>query len=283
MTTTPNMGIYIPTAGQTNYDQAFRAGMLNVDQHDHSGAPNKGVPISSAGIAAGSITKDKLNTNVVSLGEGLAIDGANPNALIADGLLNALYKLNVTGIIARTGAGTVAARTITGTANRVTVSNGNGVSGDPAIDVTAQSIVKAYINASTAAITGSNEIATVVFDTEVFDVGSGYNPATGIFTAPETRTYLFCVQIQFEGLNASITDGESFIETTGGDYQIGRNNFGAIRTAGAQALVGLSTCIPVQMNAGDTAQVRLQINQGATTVFMTGGSDRNQLQIIRLF
>jgi hypothetical protein len=45
----------------------------------------------------------------------------------------ALHNLATNGVIARTGAGTVAARTITGTANRVTVTNGDGVSGNPTL------------------------------------------------------------------------------------------------------------------------------------------------------
>lgn len=51
--TTPNMGIYVPSAGETNYDQSFASGMVNVDQHDHTGGPNKGVPIGTGGIADG--------------------------------------------------------------------------------------------------------------------------------------------------------------------------------------------------------------------------------------
>lgn len=40
-----------------------------------------------------------------------------------------------TGIIARTGAGTYAFRTIAGTANQITVTNGSGVSGDPTLSL----------------------------------------------------------------------------------------------------------------------------------------------------
>lgn len=58
---TPNMGIYIPSAGETNYDAPFSSGMVNVDQHDHTGGPNKGVPIGTGGIADGSVTFAKLN------------------------------------------------------------------------------------------------------------------------------------------------------------------------------------------------------------------------------
>ena len=58
---TPNIGIYIPSAGETNYDAPFSAGMVNIDQHDHTGGPNKGVPIGTGGIADGSVTFAKLN------------------------------------------------------------------------------------------------------------------------------------------------------------------------------------------------------------------------------
>lgn len=133
---TANMGIYIPDAGETNYDQSFAAGMNNIDVHDHSGGPNKGVPLSASALQDGSVTKTKLNADVVSPGEGLAIDLANPNALKADGLLNSLYKLAVNGFLVRTGAGTSAARTITGRANEIGVNNGDGVAGNPEIFLT---------------------------------------------------------------------------------------------------------------------------------------------------
>ena len=43
-TITPNIGIFIPADGEQNYGSSFAAGMVNVDQHDHSGGPNKGPP-----------------------------------------------------------------------------------------------------------------------------------------------------------------------------------------------------------------------------------------------
>lgn len=52
-----------------------------------------------------------------------------------DAELDAIAALASTGLIAHTAAGAAAERTITGTANRITVTNGNGVSGNPVIDI----------------------------------------------------------------------------------------------------------------------------------------------------
>ena len=58
-----------------------------------------------------------------------------------DSDLTALAGLSTTGLVARTGSGTAATRTITGTDDQVTVTNGDGVSGNPTLSLP-QSIAK---------------------------------------------------------------------------------------------------------------------------------------------
>lgn len=60
------------------------------------------------------------------------IDGKQP----LDSDLTAVAGLSTTGLIARTGAGTAATRTITAGSSKVAISNGDGVSGNPSVDVT---------------------------------------------------------------------------------------------------------------------------------------------------
>lgn len=65
-TRTPNMSVYKPAPGEQVYDPSFAAGLDNIDGHDHSGAPNKGIPIGTAGIQDGAITPAKLSTEILA-------------------------------------------------------------------------------------------------------------------------------------------------------------------------------------------------------------------------
>ena len=52
-----------------------------------------------------------------------------------DATLTALAAYNTNGILTQTAADTFAGRTITGTANEITVTNGSGVSGNPTLSL----------------------------------------------------------------------------------------------------------------------------------------------------
>lgn len=131
-TTTPNIGIYIPSAGETNYDQSFLAGMMNVDQHDHSGATNKGVQIATTALADGSVTYPKLANNITDTSTGIGQQGGGfSNRLEILGILKNLYQLaTASGFIAKNGS-VVEARVLQGTANQIAISNPAGIAGDP--------------------------------------------------------------------------------------------------------------------------------------------------------
>lgn len=89
----------------------------------HAVRGDRSITISSGnGITGGSATAQNLTTN-------------RSWTLGLTGQALALHVLATNGIIARTGAATVSARTLTGTANRVLITNGDGVSGNPTFNL----------------------------------------------------------------------------------------------------------------------------------------------------
>lgn len=73
----------------------------------------------------------------------------NPTLALANDLA-AIEGLSTTGLPARTAADTWTTRTITGTANRLTVTNGDGVAGDPVLNIST-----AYIGQNTITTLGT--------------------------------------------------------------------------------------------------------------------------------
>jgi hypothetical protein len=83
-------------------------------------------------ITAGNGLTKTGNTLNVGAGTGIVVS-ADDVALTGQAL--ALHNLATSGIIVRTGAGSVASRTLTGTTNRITVTNGDGITDNPTVDI----------------------------------------------------------------------------------------------------------------------------------------------------
>ena len=98
------------------------------------------------------------NTLNVGAGTGITVN-ADDVALTGQAL--AFHNLATNGLVTRTAAGTVTARSIAGTANRVTVTNGDGISGNPTIDIASTYVGQNTITTLGTVTTGTWNATTI--------------------------------------------------------------------------------------------------------------------------
>jgi hypothetical protein len=122
----------------------------------------------------------------VTNGDGVA---GNPTLSLANDLA-ALEGLGGTGLAARTGADAWAQRTITGTANQVTVTNGDGVAGNPTLSLPQDIHTGASPSFASLALSGTIDAAghAAFGATASVDQNYGVNASYQIINARETYT-----------------------------------------------------------------------------------------------
>jgi hypothetical protein len=115
-------------------------------------------------LTSGVITTPGTYKSVTIDTYGRATAGTNPTTLAGFGITDAQplstsltnFAADVTtGIIAQTAAGTYASRTLTGTASRISVTNGTGVAADPVVD-----IASSYVGQTTLTTLGTISTGT---------------------------------------------------------------------------------------------------------------------------
>lgn len=144
--------------GNVNIDQSLAVeGSVTATSFIGSGASLTGIPQSAV-------------TNLVSDLSGKQASNAQ---------LTSLASLGTNGIITRTAANTVTARTITGTTNLITVTNGNGVSGNPTLTVGSNVARLDTVQTFTGAKTFSAPVTSTDFRTATMSMsGSTFKPSS---------------------------------------------------------------------------------------------------------
>lgn len=122
-----------------------------------------------------------------------------------------------------------------------------------------QTAFNAHKDADANDVTGNGATYNPVFNVAKMNIGSNYNTASGVYTAPVTGKYLFTTVSYFSGCTAAYLF-RSFIITSNRSYIL--SNF---RHASSNpGSVGGS--VIADMDAGDTAYIQLiAIGEGANT------------------
>lgn len=187
------MSLADTAVGPGSYGSASQVATFTVDAQGRlTAAANAAISIGAAAVSGVALTKTD-DTNVT-----LTLGGSPSTALVAAAsltlgwtgtlsvarggtgggvasgtLLDNISGFASTGQMVRTGAGAYAFRTAIGTANRIDVTNGSGVSGNPTFDISAS-----YVGQ--ASITTLGTITTGVWNGTTIAVANGGTGATSM-------------------------------------------------------------------------------------------------------
>ncbi|HTE22310.1 MAG TPA: hypothetical protein VK674_04695 [Candidatus Limnocylindria bacterium] len=164
-----------------------------------------------------------------------------------DPTLVALAAYNTNGILAQTAADTFAGRTITGTTNRITVTDGDGVAGNPTLDV----------GTDVVTLTGSQTLTNKTLTTPTIS-------ATGFTNAQHAHA-------------AANSGGVIPIANTSGTLTVARGGTGRITSTTAYGIIAAGTTatgVHQTLATGSAGQILKSNGAAALPTFQTGaGAD----------
>lgn len=201
-----------------------------------------------------------LNASNLTLGT-VAVARGGTNCSVASGTcLDNITGFAANGLEARTGAGTYAARTITGTSGQITVTNGDGVAGNPTLTIGAIPAFSVHKNAVDQTGVADSTFTAVTWPNELYDVGNFF--ASNGWTPPAGKIHLDCALF----LSATVITGNQVqvsVFKNGAGYKSGNWIASSILGGGA-ASVGFDDIA----NGSDvyTVQVFIDTTGGTATV-----------------
>jgi len=194
---------------------------------------------------------------------GLVI-GTNVQAWDAD--LDCITAISSTGLISRTGAGTCAVRTVTAPAAGITVSNGDGVSGNPTL-VLANDLaaLEGLSGTGIARRTGTDawSVGTAVANSELATMGAYTlkGNATGSVAVPTD------IDVTALTLKASPVSGDVvLIQDSAASNAFKKTTVGALSSAGSVASIAGNTGAFTLANGIDNSGNQIQLTAARRTL-----------------
>jgi len=187
----------------------------------------------------GTILNDYLSQSIN--GDGTLKSAAISSAI--DSTLTALAAYNTNGILTQTASDTFTGRTITGTGNRIAVTNGSGVAGNPTLD----------IGTDVVTLTDSQALTNKTLTTPTIS-------ATGFTNAQHAHS-------------AASSGGVIPIANTSGTLAIARGGTGRVTSTTAYGLIAAGTTatgIHQTLATGTAGQILKSNGAAALPTFQTG-------------
>lgn len=223
----------------------------------------------------------------------LAVGRGGTGGTVASGtLLDNITGFAATGMLARTAAGTYAFRTDTGTANRITVTNGNGVAGNPTFDIASTYVGQTSITTLGTITAGTWNGTTVA----VANGGTGVTTSTGtvavvLSTKPQFANTIgvgVAASASGSGVSFPATQSASTDPNTLDDYEEGTwtptvtATSGTITTYSATGVytkvgnkVSLTVYLTITNNGTGAGQINATLPFTAGAAGMAGGAGQD--------
>lgn len=132
----------------------------------------------------------------------------------------------------------------------------------------AQPYLIAKRNGNLSNVTGAGANYTVPYNDVLYEVGSGLNTSTGVYTFPTTGKYIVEFSVHIYGLTASHSICASRFVSTSVTWQVGDINTAIVRTAGGNYII--EGTLLTSNNSGDTGRVEIAVSNGTSTVDIFG-------------
>ena len=245
---TNNYALYVD-AGDVQFDGALTVGGA------FTATSGTITGITDLVVADGGTGVSTLTDGGVLLGSGTG--AITPMAVLADSEF--IVGNGTTDPVAESGN---TARTSMGIANHDNIS----VTSAGEATNTAQPAFLVVNSANDDNVTGDGTVATVDFDSEIFDQGADF--ATDTFTAPVTGRYLLEANVRLDGVTAAGDNLDIILVTSNRSFSYNRVN-----TDSLPSTESLSISVVADMDASDTVTVTVQVTGEATDVVdIVGGA-----------